>query len=48
MNRKTVKIIQVFGEEAACYTMVLLTLGDDFEKARVSTEDFIHENETLF
>lgn len=47
-EHETVEIIQkLFGEKAACYTMVLFTHGDSLEDAEVSTEDFINENETL-
>uniref|UniRef100_A0A3B4Y4U5 AIG1-type G domain-containing protein n=1 Tax=Seriola lalandi dorsalis TaxID=1841481 RepID=A0A3B4Y4U5_SERLL len=47
-ERETVKIIQmVFGKEAASYTMVLFTRGDQLEKDRVSIEDFIGQNKTL-
>ncbi|CAI5657820.1 unnamed protein product [Oreochromis niloticus] len=47
-EHETVELIQkLFGEKAACYTMVLFTHGDSLEDAEVSTEDFINENETL-
>lgn len=44
-EQKTVELIQkVFGEKAACYTMVLFTHGDDLEEEQVSIEHFIHRS----
>uniref|UniRef100_A0A3B4W9K7 AIG1-type G domain-containing protein n=1 Tax=Seriola lalandi dorsalis TaxID=1841481 RepID=A0A3B4W9K7_SERLL len=47
-EEETVKIIQnVFGEEAARYTIVLFTRGDDLEADGVSTEKVIGKNKAL-
>ncbi|XP_047463590.1 GTPase IMAP family member 9-like [Mugil cephalus] len=47
-EQKTVKIIkEIFGEEAARYTMVLFTHGDDLEADGDSMEDVIKGNKAL-
>ncbi|KAG7227438.1 hypothetical protein INR49_013882, partial [Caranx melampygus] len=47
-EQQTVKVIQnVFGEEAAHYSMVLFTRGDDLKADGVSIEDFISKNKNL-
>ena len=47
-EQKTVELIQeAFGEDAARYTMVLITHGDDLEADGVSVEDFIRGNSDL-
>ncbi|KAG7215445.1 hypothetical protein INR49_022496, partial [Caranx melampygus] len=47
-EEQIVKIIQnVFGEEAAHYSMVLFTRGDDLKADGVSIEDFIGKNKNL-
>uniref|UniRef100_A0A3P8Q645 AIG1-type G domain-containing protein n=1 Tax=Astatotilapia calliptera TaxID=8154 RepID=A0A3P8Q645_ASTCA len=47
-EQKTVRIIQnVFGEEAARYTMVLFTHGDSLEADEVSIEEVISGNPAL-
>uniref|UniRef100_A0A3B4EW02 AIG1-type G domain-containing protein n=1 Tax=Pundamilia nyererei TaxID=303518 RepID=A0A3B4EW02_9CICH len=44
-DHETVKILQeLFGEEAACYTMVLFTHGDDLEADGVTIEELIKRN----
>uniref|UniRef100_A0A3B3U2A3 GTPase IMAP family member 8 n=1 Tax=Poecilia latipinna TaxID=48699 RepID=A0A3B3U2A3_9TELE len=47
-DEKTVEIIQsVFGEEAARFTMVLFTHGDELKKANVKIEDILEKRQTL-
>uniref|UniRef100_A0A1A8EXB9 AIG1-type G domain-containing protein n=1 Tax=Nothobranchius korthausae TaxID=1143690 RepID=A0A1A8EXB9_9TELE len=47
-EQKTVKLIQLtFGEQAARYTMVLFTHGDDLEEEDVSIESFIQRSSPL-
>uniref|UniRef100_A0A3Q2PQS8 GTPase IMAP family member 7-like n=1 Tax=Fundulus heteroclitus TaxID=8078 RepID=A0A3Q2PQS8_FUNHE len=47
-EQDTVKLIQtVFGEQAAHYTMVLFTHGDDLKKDKVPIEDFINDSPLL-
>ncbi|XP_005465092.2 GTPase IMAP family member 8 [Oreochromis niloticus] len=41
------KIQQMFGEEAAGYSMVLFTCGDDLEAASVTIDEFISNNPAL-
>ncbi|XP_030584081.1 GTPase IMAP family member 7-like [Archocentrus centrarchus] len=47
-DQKTVKIIQdVFGQESACYTVVLFTRGDDLKEENVSIDDVISDSQAL-
>ncbi|XP_038148735.1 GTPase IMAP family member 9-like [Cyprinodon tularosa] len=47
-EQKTLQIIKkIFGEQAACYTIVLFTHGDDLEADGTSAENFIDRNPSL-